>query len=65
MPLIRHNEAEDMFCPFRMMAYEDKYPYCKGVNCMMWRVEHLIEGERKYHGYGYCGLAGKPRGQGE
>ncbi|MBG0777143.1 MAG: hypothetical protein H0S85_12015 [Desulfovibrionaceae bacterium] len=57
--LLQEKQAKFKHCPL-LTTKEDKYRFCLGSMCMMWRYknpEKTGEGD-----LGYCGLSGRPAG---
>ena len=57
--LLPEKDAKFKNCPF-LTTKEDKFRFCLGSSCMMWRYKNpeKCSGEDE----GYCGLAGRPAG---
>lgn len=57
--MLPEEDAQTKICPF-LKTSDDKFRFCKGAKCMMWRYRYADrKGEQDS---GYCGLAGKPAG---
>lgn len=57
--VVPQDEAKMKYCPF-LTTKDDKFRFCQGSQCMMWRFKY--SDKRGDEDLGYCGVAGKPVG---